>query len=725
MPAVVYKVEVEFVPGSGTYANLSARVETVTITRPRPSRLGEASPTTLEVQFQNDPDASGFCPLSPDSPVAAYYPNIDRNRLVKVTALWGASSAVRFWGWIDKWTPDAGSNPPATATVTMSASCVLSRYARRTVLSQYGEYCVQNPNFDYWPLNESPDSTTLKGYAQAGQPVNDATMVLPTQAPGSATLSAPEGGHLTDGQIEFTRGDNLNYPSPVVLVPVRSNGDVVSSFEAWFKLSTDPTGLNDDAVVAYKADGTKVWSWNAGIVAGNVVWTMYDNVGTARVTYATNSPRDDAWHFWFLQFPTSNNVNVYYSNRGNLYASAATSGPSWPYDPRAFQYLVVGGRMLPTAKGKQSNTFQGSISSFRVAYNGVLTSGQGYNDPGTSVTADQNKSFMVNSGLGVDAFVGGAVSTAGDTRRILFTNNYPNLLDRWNEHVRSTLGELITRTDGRRQLRVLGDAKPVTVTLTLDAEQDLSAPDGGWVRVRDEVPTRTNVTSGVGQVTSTRTAVETLTGQRLDGPTVDTANGDATGMAAVAAWSTYPIGGRLSSFGLDATVTSTDKLTAIMALQPLDRMRVTNLPVALQGVSYVDAFASGWVETFAADSGACTFQFDTDPADDPSVGVYDSTEYGRFGWEPGEATATGGTAIGTTTVGTLVLTATVPLTVAAGSYPLDLDWAGERVTVTAAPASSTSPQTLTLTARGVAPTVARVHAAGESVQIWRVDRFGV
>jgi hypothetical protein len=38
--------------------------------------------------------------------------------------------------------------------------------------------------------------------------------------------------------------------------------------------------------------------------------------------------------------------------------------------------------------------------------------------------------------------------------------------------------------------------------------------------------------------------------------------------------------------------------------------------------------------------------------------------------------------------------------------------------VSAAPASATSPQTLTITARGVAPSVARVHAAGEPVDVW-------
>lgn len=724
---LTYKLEVEFVPGSGVYVDLSDRVTSLRIIRPPGTRLGEATPTTLEADLLNHPDATGFCPLSPDSPPAARYPNVTRDRLVRVTAVWagGASTAIRFWGWSDSWIPDGGDRPPATATVALSASCILGRYARRTLLSQYGEYNQQDPDYDYWPLNEAADSTTFKGYAGPGQAVQDATLVLPTTSPGSATLSAPSGGHSTDGEISFTRGDNLAYPSPVILVPTRTDGSVPSSFEAWFRLTTDPTGLNDDAVVAYKSDGTKVWSLNAAIVSGSVQWLVYDNTGSVRTGYNTGAPRDDGWHFLFLWMPNSTSFNLNYSNRGNLYSGGSGTIPTWPYDPRQFNYLVVGGRMLPTARGKQSNTLQGDVSSFRVGYNGDLSSGQGINDPGTPINSMYHKNLLIASGLGVDAYVGGATSTAVDSRKIQPTIAYPNLLDRWNELTRSMLGELITRVDGRRQYSVLGEVRSSTVALTLDAEQDLSAPDGGWVLVKDEVPSRVQVTGPPGSITYTRADVETLTGIRLDGPTIDTACADITGLRAVGAWATYQTGARLRSFGFDPTITSTDKLTAAMALQPRQRIRVTTLPTALNGLSYLDVWAYGWTETFNATDGSCGWQFETWAADDPPEGVYDDAEYGRFALGDAAATATGGTAVGTTAVGTLVLTSTSPITVNAASYPLDLEWAGERVTVTAAPASSTSPQTLTLTARGVAPTVARVHLAGDPVEIWHADRFGV
>ena len=64
----------------------------------------------------------------------------------------------------------------------------------------------------------------------------------------------------------------------------------------------------------------------------------------------------------------------------------------------------------------------------------------------------------------------------------------------------------------------------------------------------------------------------------------------------------------------------------------------------------------------------------------------------------------------------------VTLSTSAGDYPLDLNINGERVTVSSAPATVTSPVTVTII-RGVAPTVARAHLAGEPVEIWDADTF--
>jgi hypothetical protein len=157
--------------------------------------------------------------------------------------------------------------------------------------------------------------------------------------------------------------------------------------------------------------------------------------------------------------------------------------------------------------------------------------------------------------------------------------------------------------------------------------------------------------------------------------------------------------------------------TDVVTLRPGVRLRVTGLPSTTFGYTYTDVIVEGW--TLDLDEKSCVLTFDTTPADDPAPGVVGDAEYGRAGAD--SMTATGGTALTTTTTGTLVLTTAAgkpALTVDSTAYPLDLNLDGERVTVAAAPASSTSPQTVTVTARGVAPTVARAHASGASVDIW-------
>jgi hypothetical protein len=126
----------------------------------------------------------------------------------------------------------------------------------------------------------------------------------------------------------------------------------------------------------------------------------------------------------------------------------------------------------------------------------------------------------------------------------------------------------------------------------------------------------------------------------------------------------------------------------------------------------------GVVEEYG--EGVARWTIDTAPADDPAEGVFDDDTRGRFSGVPGTMTVTSGTAVSGTGTGTIVVTTGaggVPLSNAAGDYPLTLDWSGELVTVTAAPASSTSPQTLTVTARGVAPSIARVHSAGDPIDV--------
>lgn len=721
-PTVTPKLEVEFVPGSGTFVDISTRCTSVTVSRPRPGVAQGASVTTLTAELDNAPDATGFCPFTPDSATGANYPNVERDRLVRLTVSSGASSWVRFFGWSDTWVPDLGGGGVGQSTVTLTASCVLSRYARRRMMSMFGERVLtSDADALYYPFDESADSDIARVVSATMAGATAGEVIAPARYPGSATFTTPDGGHLTDGQIDFTRGSD-NAPSPVVLLKVRDPALGLPQYiMGWYKLSSDPAGsLGDDMISAYDASGNRLWVWSVKVVSGNVSWVLYDDTSTTRSFIDTGAPRDEGWHYWAIYLLSATNTNLFTRTKGDT-GQVAAGSTTWPYDPRPVQYLVVGGQMPPFRKGKQSNTFQGSISSLAVQY--VAGDLAHYANPGIVTTADVYRSALSTISGPIDTLVGGAFSAADETP-ISFTTTPGDLLERFNELAVTTGAGLFTRPDGRRHYRPAAGMRSPTVALTLDAVADLHMPAGGWQAVRDERPTRVTASAPGGSITVIDTATEAATGLRLEGPTVATAAGTIGVAQSAAAWVMARRASRLSSFGVDATLTATDKTAALMALLPGDRVRVDGLPTGYMGVSYVDVYASGWTENYIADGRFAQFIFDADAADDPPEAILDDAEYGRIGMGDGAATITGGTCVGITGTGTVIITSTSPLTTVGGEYPLDLDWNGERITVSV-PGGSSSPQTCTVTARGVAPTVARVHATGEAVEIWHAARVAL
>lgn len=732
-------LEVEFVPGSGVWVDLSARVRRVEIPRPRPTATDPAQPTTLTATLDNVPDpVTGISPLTPDSPLADHYPNLERDRRVRFTATWDASTSVRFLSWADKW--ESGMEEgPEDATVTLTASCILSRYARRRLLSDYAEKVLElaasaGPN-DYWPYDEGtkghPDAATLRGYGSDGPGVEvdvpAAEVVQPFKPDGltgSLELGSADGGILVDGIATFSRGDS-SAPSPVILHRLR-DGEQVGRVSAWIKLDQDPALANDDAMAGYNIDGDLLWRLIVVLSGGLVVWRVVDAAGTMHSEWSTGHARDESWTW----------VSVLFAESGGLPTSAiavrdrvipdrvvAGNSGTWPADPRTTRWLVVGGRMPPKTKGKQVNTLMGSVSSVWVQYAELAGSVSEYSAAGVQFTGLQRTSAMLEDyGETLDTIVGGGVgeADADDTPVMLTGQAGSTLLEAWAEHARTVGGHVFTRPDGRREWRPPSETRPLTVALTLDAENDLHLPAGAWQGERDEAPTRVTASSPAGSITYIDVAAEAATGLRTEGSTLDTAAGTIDVALQAAAWETVQRGTRLASIGIDLTLTATDQIAATMALLPGERIRVTGLPSGTLGYTYRDVYASGWTEVYEPD--AVTFTWDTDPADDPSEARFDDAEFGRFAMGDGAATITGGTCVGTTGTGTVVITTTSPLTTDAGEYPMDLDWLGERITISGVGGGS-SPQTATVTARGVAPTVARVHVTGQAVDVWHAARF--
>lgn len=266
-------------------------------------------------------------------------------------------------------------------------------------------------------------------------------------------------------------------------------------------------------------------------------------------------------------------------------------------------------------------------------------------------------------------------------------------------------------------------ARPEAIGVTLDAVTDLATGPQNSRNVNGRIGTA-NVSNPVSKVTVTDTS--TTRTASVDVATVLASTNDMYAVGSDQIARTKYARLRIAQAVVDLVTAENDLYSAMWALDLGGRVRVTSIRATDYGRTYDDGYLAGYVETLGL--GSYTFALDLDPADAPAEGRFNDTTYASFSWGDGVATVTGGTAVGTTGTGTLIITTsgTGPtLTLTAGAYPLLLDWNGECVQIGAAPASATSPQTVTITARGQQGTVARAHAAGEPVDIWLAARYAL
>lgn len=728
-PLDVARLEIQLVPG-GPWVDMSAHLEwrpgadVVTIVRGRASRDEDASAATLEVELSNAPNPdTGVPPLTPDNPLGPYYPNLKRDRMIRWTVGRGGTEWRRFLGWIDTIEPDEDDGDPDRATVKITASDVLSRYARRTLLTDYGE-CVRvfAPGaWDYWPMDDEDKSETVRNTNPVGY---EGEIVASKRSLGLGTvgLSGPpdRGGPLIDGYATFSR-DDAGGSSPVILC--RLQPDQVTRVSLWVRVDEVPTAF-DDAVCGWTRGGDLLWRFGPELIGGVIQWRVLDASGTPALTYDTRSAADSAWRWFSLLFYDSGGTPaVAIAVRDRYHDDDVLPGAFWPlagHDPRVTRWLTLGGHMSPRTRGNNLNTVRADIGGVSVHYGPFGTSPSYLAAPSFRTTGGERSGHLLYYADEYDALTAGSVGAgATDETRVAITSTAGrSLLDVWAELARTVGGLLTSRPDGRREHRRGEDARPRTPALTLDAEADIDAPAGGWQWRSAERPTRVTATSPAGSYTLIDAETEAATGIRLDAPDIATCAGSRQVARQVAAEVLAGSGrARLEAFGVELLTAQNDIMAAVMALLPGHRVRIAGLPGARYGATHVDVYALGWTERYGIDR--ALFVLDSEPADDPPEAVTDDVVYGRVAI--GAATLAIGTATGTST-GTVTLSGDAALTTDPADYPLDLDWHGERVTIGAAPASGILPQPLTITARGVAPTVARPHSNGEPVELWFAAR---
>lgn len=690
--------------GTGVFVDESASVKAgteVTVTRGRASEADDVQPGVLTLVLDN---TSGR--FTPDNPLSPLYPNVVDGRKTRFSVTRGASTSVRHRGSIVLGQPTGAAD---AAIVVVTSVDVLGRLSRQELRNDYLEKWIdrgQSQVVDLWPF-EGVDLQNI------GSGSGTARVVPTLTGVGAYGLANPDG---VDLQSVISLTATKNYIGPVVQCDTSVPSGSVNNIMIPFRTSDRvPAGSQSKYLaVGLDAAGAKVWSVQLVDVGGRTDVAFLDAAGTTTTTlYQGFSPvgadtGDDQW-FVLTLLNTGGTQFVVLKRVIDNVSMGTFAGVQ---DCRTTQTVIaggyIGGRRTP---GKQ-------IACCSVQFGGIVISddtvgGGGDNYLRPSSTTDANTRYAE-----LNLYGNFASSTTGTTnktvaRRSLAGRKVFEVLAEIARTVggvfvasRATDDTVLFYQPDTQRLPTL--ALPVDIELDADGSTQLPMVKGGS-------PSRVTATWPQGQVT-----VEDTT-RALVSQSVDTAAADVNGARDVASALVYVSNRlRLEKLGVDIASASNDLWASIMALEVGARLRAAlgtaGTPLVSQyGVTYLDVYAPGWVERYAL--GVAEWVFDTIPADDPVEAVTDDTDYGRAAAD--SQTAAPGTATGTAT-GTVVVTTVsgLPLSTAAGDYPQYFSWNGERVRVPSPPASGSSPQTVTVDQRGVAPSVARSHASGEPWDVW-------
>lgn len=706
------KVEIEFTAGAWTdvssFVQLGAGIQ---ITMGRDTAFSDIQPGTCTFTLDNIPDATtGICPFTPDSALSPYYPNIVEGKRVRVISN-KTVDVQRFIGYITAWTPDIGDG--VTGSVAVTAVDLMATFERVTLNGGAAEWTkylnrLNGAVWDYWPLDDDSASTSLRNLNPVG---NRATVDLSGDGLGSIQFGPPD-GLLTDGMMTLTPSTAAAPTGPILqLTPTGT----VKVFQIWFRTTSTAAKM---VVGAFYNGATTVFSLQ--VQSGSL--GVYDSAGALYATVKITA-NDGQWHsaVFVTDVATPTTTNVYFDSEGAIPAAYVL-----PYDMRTTNRISVGG--ASASSGLNTYVFDGDISGLGISDGNTFG---GYEKRASTRSLVSAQSYFSNELLKYYAynFTGYTILGGADDRTVARMPLAGVTLASALATLARTVGGTIwfnprAATYGAVEFRTQAASRSDNVlrTITMGADDVLGQQ---WRRSTDANPTRMIASSQFGSVESVDTVAEDAGVPRRD-ESVETTAGSIEATGNVAAL-TRSASARmqLQSFSVDLVTATADLYTSCMdAMAPGVRLRAGSLPSAMFGVTYTDVYVQGWTETITAD--AYLVEFRCSPADAPVEGQWDDATRGRFGTETLTTLDSSITSSGTTIV---FATGTGPgpttFTTAAGSYPLDIDLNGERITLNNPPGGSSSPQTFTGVTRGVAPTVARAHVAGEVADVWQAARWTI
>jgi hypothetical protein len=776
-------VEIEWT--AGTWTNVTSYVSAEAGMRGafgRATQFDDTSAGTWTLTLRNTDGR-----FTPDNPTSPYFPNVVKSKRLRVTVVKGSSYPrfTGYITSIVPSFPSGDGSDGVVVITAADLISVLARRTTETGYVEQAAYVAQfaagwNDLFAFG----GPSAASYfenRGIPRGTGTPGTATIIPARTGAGAWQISEPE-GLLVDGQLDLEPSGVVGPVLKVVpsgpftqlefflkiptTVEIPSGGVAVTVLDVWadygpfFSLRVfHDVGTGQDALGFYNAAGdfAQVIPESRGLNDGQ--WrkitlyqinpsTTYVNVNDGSTTvYIGAGAIGDATKLYF-----GASVNPRYEGKPSVAAPCSIAGIDLQSaQTGVFGYFALGQPPTTTAlqRYRELMGYASTAAGVRYVPSVTLTSGSATVTSAAPqfTTADVGKGVLVSGFAGtIGAYVSstqvtltanstvsitGTVILGGkivgsDVRNVVRVNTAEtgNLAEALANLARTIGGVFWISTDGTPTL-IMPDALRLKTPLTsVNVEDDAQADSIVLEQAVDTAPTRVTVTSPIGDVVVVDSAAEAVAGARQD---VTVATGAAS-IAAAEAIAGYYLSAsralRVKNLTVELASAKNDLYAALLGgLAPGARLRLTGLPSAVFGVTYQDVYVQSWEEEYDHETASITL--DCTPAE-PVEALFDDAELGRFAATAGAMTVTGGTAVGTTSTGTLVVTTTggAPvLSTAAGSYPIDLDWNGERVTVTSAPASGTSPQTLTITARGVAPSVARVHTSGERLGVWTEAAF--
>ena len=719
------KLEIEFTPGVWSDVSKSVAVsESVTITnRGKPNEFDEPGPAILE--FTLDNHSGNF---TPDNPISIYFPNVQEDKRVRFTITINGVTSKRFEGTITSIEPDFYAAVADLSRVKITASddmYILSNRRLRSWFVEEGARIVKLPG-QYGSIFTFGGPDGVREYPNLGSlPVpntyNDMlspAVIRPWNRTGGGISQQSTENLLINGCVRLGPSGTAPYYGPYIdidIIPGCKSFEV--AFRPYLSLENMVVGSTRTLFEFWSTLGTDtpVLSVKAYCISAGRVLIRLINAAGAVITTTTYDITEPEWVAFILYEDPGNPLQFGFFTVVNNRFIGAYSG--YPLDVKTITKVFLGARANPAAPYKGFDGLPLEFAGFYAGKTGALPDypADNFLFPGAPTDPDSIALSRMPDYAGVpDSFTG----PAGDD--VLYGDiDGLNALEVQHRIARSISSVTWAAPSGQlSHIARLGN-RSNNVAFTVELGSDDTGADITLGRSVDSKPSKVTVNAEFGA-----TIVENGEAVINREMSIDTYCIDSTAAAIAGGRElSRSTALRVLSVSVDLVTCISAITTQVLAMFPGTRFRVGGFNPNILGYTRADYFAVGWSEVYTPTS--AVFTISTETADSPVQAQFDNVVFGRHGTDG--MTATGGTALTTTANGTLILNANggVPLTQRPGDYPLDLSLGGERVTITNPPASAVSPQTVTVTARGVAPSIPFVHAAGVPVDMWRPAQIAI